>query len=119
MERATSPVDTERKAEVAIKLSEFEIPPMQDVLLVGKGAPVAPEAIRRMVDAVSPEQYEVVQVDHEIFEAVVVKKSLLKLLPKEKLLPIIIEEGKRIADDRMVIKAQVKVSIEVTRLVTL
>lgn len=119
-QRETSwPSEPSRKADIIIKLSEFEIPPTQDILLVGKKAPIGPEAARRMVDAVSPEQYEVVRLDHGVFEAVVVKKSLLKLLPKEKLLPVVIDEGNRIADASMVIKAQVHVSIQVTRTVDL
>jgi hypothetical protein len=106
-----------RKAEITIKLSEFEIPPMQDVLLVGKRAPIGPEAVRRMVDALSPEQYEIINLDHKIFEAVVLKKSLLKLLPQEKLLPIIIEEGSRVANENTVIKAQLNIVIQVSRAV--
>ncbi|MDI3535367.1 MAG: hypothetical protein PWQ82_1732, partial [Thermosediminibacterales bacterium] len=51
--RSTEPL---RKADITIKLSEFEIPPMQDIMLVGKKAPIGPEAVRQMVDAVSPEQ---------------------------------------------------------------
>ncbi|MBO8129218.1 MAG: hypothetical protein H0Z39_08490 [Peptococcaceae bacterium] len=45
-----------KKAEIQLSLSEFEIPPMQDVLLVGNEAPIGPEAARRMVDALSPDQ---------------------------------------------------------------
>ncbi|HBT46710.1 MAG TPA: hypothetical protein DEA73_02340 [Peptococcaceae bacterium] len=115
-ETLSSP-EPSRKAELVIKLSEFEIPPTQDILLVGRRAPIGPEAARRMVDAVSPEQYELISLDHEIFEAIVVKKSLLTLLPKDKLLPVVIEEGNRIADANMVIKAQVNISIQVSRTV--
>lgn len=115
-ESSRSP-EPQRKADINIKLSEFEIPPMQDILLVGKRAPIGPEAVRRMVDAVSPEQYEIVRLNHEVFEAVVVKKSLLRLLPKEKLLPVVIEEGTRIADDGMVVKAQINITIHISRTV--
>jgi hypothetical protein len=117
-ETSRSP-EPQRKADITIKLSEFEIPPMQDILLVGKRAPIGPEAVRRMVDAVSPEQYEIVRLNHEVFEAVVVKKSLLRLLPKEKLLPVVIDEGNRIASENMVIKAQVNITIQISRTVDL
>ncbi|KYH31596.1 hypothetical protein [Neomoorella mulderi] len=117
-ETSRSP-EPQRKADITIKLSEFEIPPMQDILLVGKRAPIGPEAVRRMVDAVSPEQYEIVRLNHEVFEAVVVKKSLLRLLPKEKLLPVVIDEGNRIADDKMVVKAQINITIQINRTVDL
>lgn len=115
--RSTEPL---RKADITIKLSEFEIPPMQDIMLVGKKAPIGPEAVRQMVDAVSPEQYEIVCLnDQEVFEAVVIKKSLLKLLPKEKLLSVVIEEGNRIANENMVVKAQINITIQVSRTVDL
>lgn len=109
-----------RKADIAIKLSEFEIPPMQDIMLVGKKAPIGPEAVRQMIDAVSPEQYEIVRLNNqEVFEAVVIKKSLLKLLPKEKLLSVVIEEGNRIANENMVVKAKINLTIQVSRTVDL
>jgi len=104
-----------RKAQVDIRLSEFEIPPMQDILLVGKRAAIGSEAVRRMVNAMSPEQYEIVSLDHQIFEALVVKKSLLKQISQDKLLPVILEEGQRIATEESVIKAQVNIIIQVSR----
>lgn len=104
---------------MTIWVSEFEVPPMQDLLLVGKRAPIGPEAVRRMVEAISPQQYEIIRLDHDIFEAVVLKKSLLKLFPQEKLLPIVLEEGARIATENTVLKAQVKVVIQVNGTVNL
>ncbi|WP_072916699.1 hypothetical protein [Desulforamulus aeronauticus] len=104
-----------RKAELSIRLSEFELPPMRDVLLVGKKAPIGPEAVRRMVDALSPDQYEIVRISHPVFEAVVLKKSIMKLIPKEKLLPIILEEGERMATDNTLLKVQVNIVIQVNR----
>jgi len=108
-----------RKADMIIKLSEFEVPPMQDVLLIGKRAPIGPEAVRRMVDVLSPEQYEIITVEHDVFEAAVIKRTLLKLLPEEKLLPILLEEGERVAVEDNVVKAQVNIVIEVNREVDL
>jgi len=111
--------DKARKAELVIKLSEFEIPPMQDVLLVGKNAPIGPEAARRMVDALSPEQYEIIRVDHDLIEALVVRKALLNLIPKEKLAEILLDEGSKVISRTSVIKAQVDISIIVNRVVDL
>ncbi|MEG6521796.1 hypothetical protein [Desulfotomaculum sp. 1211_IL3151] len=110
--RSAEPV---RKAELFIRLSEFELPPMRDVLLVGKKAPIGPDAVRRMVDALSPEQYEIIRINHPVFEAVVLRKSIMKLIPKEKLLPIILEEGELMSSDNTLLKAQVNIVIQVNR----
>lgn len=112
-------VQRERKAEVIIRLSEFEMPPMQDVLIVGRNAPIGPEAARRMVDALSPEQYEIISVHQDAVEALVVRKKLLSIFPQERLVPLILEESAGIALETSVIKAQVSIDIIITRKVDL
>lgn len=114
-----SNAEENRKAEIDMRFSEFEMPPMQDVLLVGKKAPIGPEAARRMVDILSPEQYQIIRIEHECIEAVVVKKSLLNMLSKDKLVPIIMEEGGRIANESMIIKAQVTIVLNVSKSIDL
>ncbi|GAB6274262.1 MAG: hypothetical protein STSR0004_11250 [Peptococcaceae bacterium] len=108
-----------KKAEITVRLSEFEIPPMQDILLVGKKAPIGPEAVRHMVDALSPEQYIVVEVNHAIIEALVVRKSLLRMITQEQLVPFLLQETEKIISEGMVIKAQLNVTIQVSRVVNL
>jgi len=108
-----------KKAEINMRFSEFEMPPMQDVLLVGNRAPIGPEAVRRMVDVLSPEQYEIIKVEHEFIEAIVVRKSLLNMLSQDKLVPIIMEEGGIIANESMIIRAQVNITLNVSKSIDL
>lgn len=112
-------IDGAKKAEISMHFSEFEMPPMQDVLIVGRKAPIGPEAAKRMVDILSPEQYEIVKIEHEQIEAIVVRKSLLTMLPKDKLIPIIMEEGATIANESIIIKAQVNIILHVSKLIDL
>ena len=114
-----SRIDGTKKAEISMRFSEFEMPPMQDVLLVGKRAPIGPEAARRMVDILSPEQYEIIKIEHEYIEAVVVRKSLLNMLSEDKLIPMIMEEGGRIANESMIIKAQINITLHVSKSIDL
>lgn len=108
-----------RKAVINLRLSEFEFPPMQDVLLIGKKSPIGSESARRMSDALSPGQYEIVDLEHALFEAVIVKKALLTIIPRDTLLNIVLEEGSRIASNNMVIKVNVNVVINVNKVVDL
>ncbi|MHB1393767.1 MAG: hypothetical protein ACYCYE_11975 [Clostridia bacterium] len=112
-------IEGTRKAEINMRFSEFEMPPMQDVLIVGKMAPIGPEAARRMVDILSPDQYEIVKVEHNYVEAVVVRRSLLNMIPKEKLVSIIMEEGGKIANESMIIKAQINITLNVSKSIDL
>lgn len=93
--------------------------PMQDVLIVGKRAPIGPEAARRMVDILSPEQYEIIKTDHPVIEAVVIWKSLTDMIAKDKLLSIIMEEGGNVANESTIIKAQLNIVLHVSKTVEL
>lgn len=68
-----------------------------------------------MVEAVSPGQYELIRVEHPDAEAVVVRKSLLRLLPEDKLVPMLLDEFSRVGNDRLAFKVQVQVVLQVTR----
>jgi hypothetical protein len=111
--------DNSRKAEIQMRMTEFEMPPMQDVLIVGKRAPIGPEAARRMVDILSPDQYEIVKVEHTLIEAVVIRKSLLSMIQQEKLVALILEEGEKIVNEKMIIKAQIQITLQVNKTVEL
>jgi len=108
-----------RRAEVIMRLSEFEVPPMQDVLIIGKQAPVGPEAARRMADILSPEQYDIIRIDHPIVEALIVRKHLLNFIPKDKLISLILEEGSKIANESLIIKAQLNLVLQVSKSIDL
>lgn len=114
-----SGIEGTKKAEVNMRFSEFEMPPMQDILIVGKRAPIGPEAARRMVDILSPEQYEIIKIEHAYVEAIVVRKSLLNMLSKDKLVPLIMEEGGKIANESMIIRAQINITLSVSKSIDL
>ncbi len=111
--------DSGRKANVTLKLSEFEMPPMQDVLIVGKKAPIGPEAAKRMVDILSPNQYEVILVDHPIIEATVVRKTIMNMVPRDRLVSFILEEGGKVANESTILKAQLNVVLCVSKSIEL
>jgi len=108
-----------KRAEISMRLAEFEMPPMQDVLIVGRKAPIGPDAARRMVDILSPEQYVIEKIDHPFIEALVIRKSLIGMLSKDKLVSIILEEGSRIADEKTIIKAQMNITLQISKSVEL
>ncbi|MHB1420327.1 MAG: hypothetical protein ACYCX4_12210 [Bacillota bacterium] len=108
-----------RNAEISIKFSEFEFPPMQDVLIVGKNAPIGPEAARKVVDMLSPDQYDIIRIEEGPVEAIVVRKTLLKMVPQEKLIPAILEEGSKITSETSIVKAKLDINIIVKRMIEL
>lgn len=104
---------------LSLKISEFEMPPMQDLLIIGRRAPIGPEAVRRMAEALSPDQFSIVRVDHPKIEAVLVRTSLLQMLDEQVLMGIIIQEAENLINDTMVLRSELKVAVSVQREVDL
>jgi len=110
--------NSSRKAEVTIRMSEFEIPPIQDVLIIGKRSPIGPEAVRQMIESISPDQYSIFNIDdHDIIEAIVIRNNLLKMMPKNELFNHLLNEAGKVISETSVLKAQVNVVLEVKRMV--
>ncbi|CAM4286551.1 hypothetical protein L1N85_07780 [Paenibacillus alkaliterrae] len=108
-----------RKATLSLKISEFEVPPMQDLLIIGKKAPIGPEAVKRMAQALSPEQFTIVKLEHAKIEAVLIRNSLFQMLDEKVLMQIILEEADRLISDNMVLRSELKISVSVQREVEL
>ncbi len=108
-----------RKATLSLKITEFEVPPMQDMLIIGRKAPVGPEAVRRMAEALSPDQFVVVKLEHSKIEAVLVRKTIFEMMNQDILMAIVLEEAEGLISETMVLRSELKVSISVQREVDL
>jgi len=108
-----------RKAEIDLKLSEFDIPPMRDALVIGKRAAIGPEAAKCMATAVSPGRFVIIPVNDKIIETIVLRKALLQLVPQEQLISIIREEAGKIMQQEDVIKIDIDVNISVKKIIDL
>ncbi|KJS14853.1 MAG: hypothetical protein VR69_15265 [Peptococcaceae bacterium BRH_c4b] len=115
MKDISKKVSSKRKAEMNIRFSEFELPPMQDVLVIGRRAPIGPEAVRRMVDALAPEQYELIIFDDGPVEAVAVRISLFRWISKDLLLDNLLEETLKINIEKTLLKVKLDLTISVCK----
>ena len=104
---------SKRKIQLNIRFSEFELPPMQDILVIGRRAPIGPEAVRRMADALAPEQYELILFDDGPVEAIAVRTSLFRWISKDILLDNLFEETLKMNIEKTLLKVKLDLTISV------
>ncbi|NOZ86255.1 MAG: hypothetical protein GXP49_08300 [Deltaproteobacteria bacterium] len=94
----------EDKGKKHISLSmafrDCELPPVHDALVLGKRASVGSNGVVKAMQAMSPGDFELVKVDHPVIEAVLVRESDLRKVPKDKLVNMIIEHAGSIMDEK-------------------
>ena len=113
MDSGKSKSPNHTKANLHIRFSDFDIPPMQDLLLIGRRAAIGPEAARRMIEALAPGQYEVVLVENSDIEAIVIRTSLYNWMPRDTLVQTILEEGTKFSNSRSLIKAKMEITVSI------
>lgn len=104
-----------RKSIAVMKLSTFEMPPAGEVLVLAKRSPIGAQAGKRMLDTVAPEQFELVQLEDELIDAVLVKKHLFLRADRKRLLRAIIEEAKPIMSLQGMVTIKCDIAVTVRR----
>ena len=104
-----------KKETISMELSTFEIPPAGDVLVLGKRSPMGSQAAKRMLDSVAPDQFELVQPEDNLIEAILIKKCLFARTAKELLIKAIVEESKLIMDSQCMLRIKCELTIKVER----
>jgi len=77
---------------VNLDFEVIKLPPVTDILVLGRKMPQGKFGILHSFELISPDVFELLEIndeEYENIEAVIVNKSILKKLPREKVLEIL------------------------------
>lgn len=83
-------VQEQSNLTVNVRIREFGIPPVQDALVLGRGAPIGAEAMKRAVTLLHVAQFEMIETEDPVVEAVIVRASILRKIPRDRLLDLVL-----------------------------
>lgn len=81
----------EKTCNVSIGFEEISLPPIKDILVMGKNSPHGKYGIRECFNLLSPNKFELIEINNEIVQAIVVSKNILKRMSIEKIIEILEE----------------------------
>jgi len=84
----------ERSYTIDLDFEVIKLPPVTDILVLGKKVPQGKNGILRSFDLILPDVFDLIdgsECEHENIEAVIINKSILNKLPKDKILNILRE----------------------------
>ncbi|MBW2605641.1 MAG: hypothetical protein JRE28_15265 [Deltaproteobacteria bacterium] len=85
-------MDEGAKYSVSINFEGIKLPPFEDILLLGRRCPHGKIGIAKCLDLLSPEGFELVELDDETVQSMLVSKRILKRMPIEKIIDILKEK---------------------------
>ncbi len=106
--------DKTKKILVQMEIAIFKIPPCEDLLVIGKKAPIGKNAAMKMLETVAPDQFEVIEVENPIIEAIVAKRGLIKLMGRDRLIQVVIEEVTPLMEDSTLLHIGLNVKLLTT-----
>lgn len=94
--RETSP---QRRINLQLRFTQYNLPPLDSALIIGKRAPVGANGISRAFQELSPATFRLIPVDHSVAEAVLVRVSDLRKLPQQELISRLLQLADEIMDE--------------------
>ena len=87
------------RADLRIRLSRFNLPPVQSALVVGKRASIGSRAMAKALDEMMPGAFKRIDVDHPLIESILCRDVHLRRISSEKLIPLIVRHAEAFMAD--------------------
>lgn len=107
-----SPYLTQRKFQISARISEYAMPPVNEILVLGRDAPIGCIAMRRALELLVKTPFEHIEFDgDEVIADILVRESLLRRLPRERLIEFVLNRIKPMMGPDEVMHLDLEVTI--------
>jgi hypothetical protein len=101
----------QRKSIVHAHVEEYVIPPIKDMLVLGKRAPIGCIAMRRALELLVKTPFEHIEIEDDVISDILVRQPLLRRLPREKLERYVLDQVKPLMGPEEVLHVAVDVRV--------
>lgn len=102
---------SEKKFHISARISEYAIPPLKDMLVLGKEAPIGCIAMRRAIELLIKTPFEHIELDDDVISDVLVRQSILRRVSREGLVDFVITQLKPLMGSDEVLQAEVDINV--------
>lgn len=99
---------------VRLRARKFDVPPIRDCLVIGRKSPIGCIAIKKALKLLRGNSFDDLHPDDDVVSDILVRTDILKILPKEKLVDLILRRIKPLmgASEIMHIEIDVEIVLE-------
>ncbi|MFQ5698677.1 MAG: hypothetical protein ACE5IL_10390 [Myxococcota bacterium] len=99
------------RQSLRVRVTEYGVPPIHDVLVLGRGAPIGCAAIRKAVDLLVAHDFDHFEIDDPVVSDVITRSALLRRIPRQKLVDFILRRIKPLMDQTEIMHLDVEVEV--------
>ena len=102
------------KHSVKARIREFGVPPIHDVLVLGKQSPIGCAAIRKAIEFLVASPFEHLEIEDDVISDIIVRSAIMRRIPKDKLIAFVVSQIKPLTgeDEILHLDLEVEVALE-------
>ncbi len=102
----------QKKAYISARVDEYIVPPIKDMLVLGKDAPIGCIAMRRALELLVKTPFEHIEIEgDDTISDILVRKPLLRRLPREGLIQHVLSQIKPLMGAEEVLHVELSVTV--------
>jgi len=100
-----------KKYSVQLSFEEIRLPPVEDILILGKKSPQGRVGVYQSFELLVPNEFDVFEIDDLVVEAVFINKRVLKKMDKDRIINILEEKVFPFVSESEILKVDFKLTI--------
>ena len=91
--------EPKRHVTVSLRMTRFELPPVESALVVGRRAPIGSNALEKALAELMPGTFRRIEVEHPVIEAVIIRESHSRRISEDGLVRLLIRHAEGMMDE--------------------
>lgn len=100
-----------RKYSLNLSFEEIQLPPFEDILIIGKKCPQGKFGLYKSFELLVPNEFDVFEVDDSIVEAVFINRRILRKMDKDLVIKILSQRVFPYISELEILKVNFKVKV--------
>jgi|SRR5678816_1334161 hypothetical protein len=88
-----------RHVNVSLRMTRFELPPVESALVVGRKAPIGSNALEKALAEIMPGTFRRIEVEHPIIEAVIIREAQSRRISEDGLVRLLVRHAEGMMDE--------------------
>ncbi len=105
---------TQIKSALSARVSEYEIPPIRDALVLGREAPIGCQAMRKALGLLIKTPFAHIELEDEVISDILVRENLMRRLPEDQLIEFVLTHIKPMMGIEEVLHIELDIEVQVT-----
>lgn len=102
---------SEKKIHITARVGEYAMPPLKDMLILGKQAPIGCIAMCRAIELLTKTPFEHLELEDDVISDILVRQHLLRRVSRNGLIDFVMVHVKPLMGSDEVLHAEIDVNV--------